>query len=127
MAHGNRGQGLSSYARALYDHGHGSLMLAVAHGALCAASAEDAFYETPDYATARAHFEALREQIAARIDVPEIHRRSTLRRHSLGRGAAEKRYRRWCLQNRLFINPLNDLIVGRQGRCRTSFHADSER
>jgi LA2681-like HEPN len=109
MALGNRGQGLSSYAKALYDHGHGRLMLVVAHDALCAASAEDAFYETPYYASARSHFESLRKQIAASIDIAEIHRKGNLRRHSLGRGAKERRYRKWCLYNRLFINPLNDL------------------
>ncbi len=29
--------------------------------------------------------------------------------HSLGRGERERRYRRWCLDNTLFLNPLNDL------------------
>lgn len=108
MARGNRGGGLSSYAKGLYDHGHAHLMLVTAHDALRSARAKDAFYED-DYTPAKTYFKTNEDHIAAHIPVAKIRRRINLHHHSLGRGAAEKRYRSWCLHNRLFINPLNDL------------------
>jgi len=109
MARGNRGRGLSAYAQSLYDPGHAKLMFVAAYDALLSATAEDAFYETTGYDTARAGFEHLRERIAECLPLDEIRNATDLHRHSLGRSAGEKAYRSWCLAHRLFINPLNDL------------------
>ncbi len=108
MARGNRGYGLSSYARGFYDHGHAHVMLVAAHDALRSARAKSAFYEG-DYSPAKAFFKEQEDQIATQMPVAKFRSSINLNRHSLGRGAAEKRYRTWCLHNRLFINPLNDL------------------
>jgi hypothetical protein len=106
MALGNRGLGLSHYARSLYDSRHMSVMLATAHDVLAAAA--DGVYENPSYAAAKATFQDTRRQIAARFDLEDVHR-IDLQNHSLGDSREEQRYRAWCLQQRLFINPLNDL------------------
>ena len=108
MARGNRGCGLSSYAKGLYDHGHAHVMLVAAHDALRSARARGAFYEG-DYAPAKAFFKSQEDHIAAHVPVAKFRRTINLHHHGLGRGAAEKRYRSWCLRNRLFMNPLNDL------------------
>jgi len=110
MARGNRGYGLSHYARALYDPGHVRFMLTAAYDGFMAAVADDAFYESPDYQTVRAAFSREAQNIAARVDTATIRQHVTSRRHHrLGKSPGEKRYRTWCLHNRLFINPLNDL------------------
>ena len=108
MARGNRGYALSRYAEGLYDRGHARLMLVAAHDGLRSAGARGAFYEE-DYTAAKAFFKAREDHIGALVPVAEIRRRQELQHHSLGRSAAEKRYRSWCLRERLFINPLNDL------------------
>jgi hypothetical protein len=108
MARGNRGYGLSRYATGLYDHGQGHLMFVAAHDGLRSARAKGAYYED-DYSNAEAFFKAQEEHIAAHVPVAKVRRGNSLHHHSLGRGSAEKRYRSWCLRNRLFINPLNDL------------------
>jgi LA2681-like HEPN len=106
MALGNRGLGLSHYARSLFDPGHMRVMLAAAHDALAAAA--DGVYENPSYAPAQAIFEHTRRRIAARVNLEEV-RKIDLQNHSLGASREEERYRAWCLQHRLLINPLNDL------------------
>jgi len=110
MAHGNRGIALSHYARALYDDGHTAFMLAVACDSLKAAIANDAFYEGLGYAPAQEAFRERAKHIAVRMDV-SAPRKLRSKKYSAGRSAAERRYRNWCLHNRLFINPLNDLGV----------------
>lgn len=110
MALGNRGRGLTSYANALYDPGHAIQLRAAAHEAFCAAAANDALYENPNYGPARSEFEALRQKLATHVDVSKAAKLRE-RSFSLGKSASENRYRMWCLQNRLVINPLNDLGV----------------
>ncbi len=109
MARGNHGLGLLSYADVLYDRAQAVFMLVSAHDALESASAADAYYESAGYEPALAVFEKRRQEIASLGDMPAIRRRFNSRHHSLGKSKGEKRYRSWCLRNRLFINPLNDL------------------
>lgn len=108
MARGNRGIALSHYARALYDKGHAAFMLTDAHYSLSGAVAEDAFYEGPGYSPAQEAFREEARQIESRMDV-SAPRQLQRKKYSTGKSAQERRYRKWCLQNRLFINPLNDL------------------
>lgn len=109
MAHGNRGIGLHSYANALYDAGHAGLMQVAAYDSLSAATASAAVYDSVGHEAARAHFEKLREVIARHVDINATRQAIDVDRHSLGETAEERDYRSWCLRERLFINPLNDL------------------
>src|SRR5262249_50897784 len=59
--------------------------------------AQHAFSEEKKTIEERMDVDAMREQIAA------------AKQYGLGKSAEERRYRIWCLRNRLFINPLNDL------------------
>jgi len=108
MARGNRGIAHSHYARVLYDSGQSIFMLAVAHESLTAAVAEDAFYEGPGYAAAQETFRERAAQIESRVNINGSLKLRN-KKYSAGRSAAERRCRNWCLRNRLFINPLNDL------------------
>lgn len=109
MALGNRGIALSGYARSLYDGGHAALLMMMAHDSLGAAIAQEALYDSDGQDTARAEFERQHADIRTHLDVEGIRRAVDLNGHSLGRGAAERAYRRWCLDQRLFLNPLNDI------------------
>jgi tetratricopeptide (TPR) repeat protein len=107
MALGNRGMGLYSYARSVYDHSHALLLLRAAHrdldGALLPANCATI------HASARKQFADAGREIRRLLRSARAAQEIDADAHSLGRSKGEQRYRRWCLQNRLFLNPLNDL------------------
>lgn len=105
MAAGNRGHGLETYARALFDPGHQMLFLKFAHASVKAALGKNALYDGP-YPQARTHFGTVKnriESLAPKLGKIKLHD------HPMGKTKAEQTYRAWCLENRLFLNPLNDL------------------
>lgn len=109
MAQGNRGYGLTCYARALYDDGHQPIFLRHAHAGLRTALASD-----PDEVHGVDHWarDSFSEKLAwlESTLVPEYLSHATqMEEFPLGDSDDEIRYRRWCLRNRLFLNPLNDL------------------
>ncbi|MEJ7776973.1 MAG: LA2681 family HEPN domain-containing protein [Sphingomicrobium sp.] len=108
MALGNRGYGLMTYAQSLYDGGHSAVLMGSAHKSLSAASAPDAVYDSPEGLAYGQQFEAMVDQIAERLPVA-VDCEDLNRDFSLGRSQAERSYRRWALDNRLFLSPLNDL------------------
>ena len=109
MAVGNRGYGLAEYAKALNDLGHKGVFLRFAHQGLSAALLPEAAYEWPGYENAKGVFQRLRDQIDSVVDIEEISCSMELDDHELGSSDEERSYRRWCLYNGLFLNPLNDL------------------
>lgn len=108
MALGNRGCGWFDYARAYYDRYHQPIFLYRAHQSLSAALDKDADWSSAP-ANARGRFEKQREHIERMIDIAHFTETFKLDRFSLGRSAREQSYRRWCLRNVLFLNPVNDL------------------
>ena len=108
MALANRGHGLRHYGQALHDRGHYGLFLLSAHDSFAAASAKDAVFDSPKNFSHRPAFAAAAEQIANSIDLAAA-RSDLCQAFGLGRSRAERTYRSWCLENRLFLNPLNDL------------------
>lgn len=106
-AAGNRGQAFITYARGLEDTGHIAALLAEAHASLRSATATAALHEA-DMARVVPTYEAGLAEIASYIDV-EAARTMIGREFPLGTTAEEIAYRRWCLTERLFINPLNDI------------------
>lgn len=106
MALGNRGYGLERYARALYDDGHKALFARFAHDTLNAALSTKAYYESPAYEGAKAVFVEVRARLAP---VANAASGIDVNNHNIGASEEERQYRHWCLQTRLFLNPLNDL------------------
>ena len=53
-----------------------------------------------------AHFESVKNRIESLV--PNL-RKIKLHDHPMGKTEAERTYRAWCLENWLFLNPLNDL------------------
>src|ERR1051326_7391936 len=105
MAVGNRGCGLKTYAQALSDRGHQRLFLKYAHAGVTSALGKDTFFDAV-YPQALAYFESVKKRIESVVpNLSEI----DLHDHPMGDTEEEQNYRAWCLQNRLFLNPLNDL------------------
>jgi tetratricopeptide (TPR) repeat protein len=102
MTFGNRGNAFRYYSMYHYDHGHQYVFLARARDDLCEA------LKYPGEPGAHDGFRALLTE----FDQRNLTSRLTdfdLSDHSLGRDAPEQAFRKWALQERLFLNPLNDL------------------
>lgn len=103
MARGNRGIGLVNYARVLYDQGHAAVFFKHAHAdlktALLSVLHEDA----------RKAFDEHRMRIESILTPQDTDKDVDWHGFTLGASEEEVQYRRWCLENRLFLNPLNDL------------------
>jgi tetratricopeptide (TPR) repeat protein len=104
MAMGNKGVCLLTYAREHYDPGHQCVFAGVAARLLEAALRQP--LEAPDAAEGFArHLEIAQGRYRGHSCAED----DALNRDSLGDTEDERLFRRWCLDNRLFVNPLNDL------------------
>ncbi len=103
MARGKRGYALTHYAQTLYDRAQAAAFLKCAHAEL-GTSLRLGLYDK-----ARGYFESRLRWIEARISPEELASGLALDDYSEGCTEDESLYRRWCLDARLFLNPLNDL------------------
>jgi tetratricopeptide (TPR) repeat protein len=103
MARGKRGYALTHYAQTLYDRAQASAFLKCAHAEL-GTSLRLGLYDK-----ARGYFESRLRWIEARISPEDLASGLALDDYSEGFSEEEALYRRWCLDARLFLNPLNDL------------------
>jgi len=111
MANGNRGIGLAWYASRLYDPGHSALLAASARSAFGIALANDALIESEGLEPALKMFGAYATSIDRQMDVQAVEDSVMGRHFPLGRSKSERDYRQWCLTERLFLNPLNDICA----------------
>ena len=109
MASGNRGIGLGHYAGVLYDTGHQEVFMVAACMSLAQACEKNAVIDSPNQQEALSQFADHLNAIWSYYDIPKISDKIDLTNHPMGRSKKERRYREWCLNNRLFINPLNDI------------------
>jgi hypothetical protein len=108
IALGNRGIGLAHYGKFLYDERDRALLGFGAYDSYVAAAAKGTLYDSPEGYAHRSTFIENAEQIAKYVDIDRA--REVLEEDfSLGRSKAERAYRTWALQKRLFLNPLNDI------------------
>jgi hypothetical protein len=107
MAHGARGYGLYYYATSVYDEGHKHLILKTAHEDLRDALSS----ESRRVLEGNAHeaFERIKSDIEEYLKTCCLEEDIDVHDFSLGDSEEEISYRRWCLDHRLFLNPLNDL------------------
>lgn len=104
MAIGNRGFGLAYYGKALYDKNQAILFFKYAYNDL-----NDALKLGP-YKEARIAFENCKEGIELFLK-SDTQLQNNVNEFSLGDSEIEISYRKWCLENRLFLNPINDLGI----------------
>ncbi len=103
MALGNRGCGLTTYARSLYDDGHQLLFLKCARRSLQAA------LDSPLHEEARPTFQKAIKAIETIVSKEVLNSEDPRIAPNPKKTDQEIAYRKWCLANRLFLNPLNDL------------------
>ena len=103
MAIGNRAFSFSRYGRTLYDKGHAYTLLKIAHSLLREA------LKLPLEPGASDGFSKELNWIESILKPEFLSTPTDLDNFPLGKSNDEKAYRRWCLDKRLFINPLNDL------------------
>ena len=108
MARGNRGSGLFSYAKTLYDEGHKAVFCLIAYRELTQAIDDVQRYPELGHAAVQEHFLTRRAMIKRGIVPADVEKHYQPHGHALGKSRAEQSYRQWCLRNILFLNPLND-------------------
>lgn len=108
MARGNLGLGLKGYARLLYDRGHAVVIMKAAHDQLLSVAAGEVVWDSHDYQGIRNLMVSEAKDIAEHVDIQAV-QRIELDGFALGRSKVERTYRRWALDNDLFLSPLNDL------------------
>jgi tetratricopeptide (TPR) repeat protein len=105
---GNRGKALIEYGRSHYDHNHSYAIFVSAHDNLKRAVEIGANNEAMNPG-ARMFFQSALDDLEKHIDIEAVRASLRLTGHSVGNSDEEKRYRRWCLANCLFLNSLNEM------------------
>ena len=103
-----RGRNLTAYARLVYDPGHSSLLLAAARSQLDASLQKSALWESGDRDSYESELVNERNEIADELQRRCFDEKFDIDQWSLGRSRKERDFRKWCLHERLFLNPLND-------------------
>lgn len=109
MAWGNRGRALVEYGKYHYDRKLGVVLFVAAHGDLAKAVSLASEHMDLGYPEAAHGFAEWKEYVERGIDIEAAAKQIKLDGHGLGETGEEQSYRRWCLANRLFLDPLNDL------------------
>lgn len=105
MAVGNIGFGLFHYAKSLYDRGHQSVFFKFAYKYLTDS------LQSNIYPEAKQSFSALAQDLEERFDNKQLKDLKGLGDYELGKSKGEQQYRKWCLVNKLFLNPINDVTI----------------
>lgn len=103
MAIGNKGICLFHYGNMLYDVGHKIVFFKFAHSNLKTALSLEL------HPSARSAFKKYAEIIESLLMPDELKEYIDVDNSSLGDTEDEARYRKWVLDSKLFLNPLNDL------------------
>ena len=96
------------YARQLYDDGHIAVLLAHARSLFDAALDKSALWESGDRGLFASTLRTERDGIADALQRNGYDEDFDLNQWALGKTKRGRAYRRWCLRERLFLNPLND-------------------
>jgi len=107
MALGNRGIGFTYYSEILYDDGHKICPRVIFHR--FAYSDLELSLSSKLHEDARKQFNDFKTRIESRYSSDDLKNKIDSNDFSDEISKKEQHYRRWCLANRLFLNPLNDL------------------
>lgn len=100
-----KGDTLRHYIPYLYDDGHQQVVAKLAFDAISRALTLP--LETPEI---EQRLQTTLHDLKSRVPAGFFDEPVTLPATSLGKTKAEAAYRRWCLQRRLFLNPMNDVL-----------------
>ena len=104
----NRAKAMAFYGRSVYDRGHGVWLLSAARSLLDAALHENAFWESGDRELFAPGLSEEGDRIQAYLNEAGLDESFNLNQWELGATQEERKYRQWCLHERLFLNPLNE-------------------
>ncbi|MFA6902717.1 MAG: LA2681 family HEPN domain-containing protein, partial [Gallionellaceae bacterium] len=93
----------------LYDSGHAEVFTAHAHNDLIKAVEHASTHPHLGDSRFIALFSKSAEQIAHHYDIEAVNKAQMPGDWDMGTEPMEREYRRWCLDNVLFLNPLNDI------------------
>lgn len=110
MALGSRGTALKHYGLASADRYDQEILLLFAERSFMATAAPGTLWDADYPSSIRRYFRDRAREIADRLDLEAIARDFDPERGKLGRSRSEQEYRTWCVNRRLFINPLNDIV-----------------
>lgn len=106
MAIGNRGFGLYYYARVVFDSVQQFIFMQYARRDLIiAASSNQVYYE------AKLAFSNIVQHIESAFPIEQLNDFKDYGDFYKNLNEEEKKYREWCAENKLFINPLNDILT----------------
>lgn len=117
MAQANRAYGLRHYGGLLDDDFSRAILLLHAYQGFISASADGAVFDTYHAKTLVQQFAAEARACANYVDLDHVRDLQDRDVPSLGRSKAERAYRQWCLNRRLFLSPLNDLGAHPRAAC----------
>ncbi len=104
-------QGLAFYATQVFDNGNIALLAAAARSLFDAALDKTSFWESDDRDSIASKLQNERDRIADDLRRNGYDESYDCDQWSLGNNEDERAYRRWCLRERLFLNPLNDAYM----------------
>ncbi|MBY6196237.1 LA2681 family HEPN domain-containing protein [Vibrio hangzhouensis] len=110
MAIGNKGIGLYHYGQHLYDHGHSGIFFFHANKELRRFGSEPLLWDSGVDQDANDAFSAYREHTEDILEAIEFDKSFDFEAFPLGDTNEEQDYKEWCLRNKLFLNPLNDVF-----------------
>lgn len=109
MAQANRGYGLKHYSGLLDDDIDRAILLLHAYDGFVSASTSGAVFDAEYPETLGQQFATEAAAFANYVDLDRVRALQEENLPPLGRSKAERNYRQWCLERRLFLNPLNDV------------------
>lgn len=106
MAIGNRGFGLYYYARVIFEPVQQFIFMQYARKDLANAISSNQVYFEAKYA-----FANMIQQIESAYPIDELNDFKNYSDFYKGLNKLEREYKEWCAENKLFINPLNDILT----------------
>ncbi|PMG02046.1 hypothetical protein BCV08_07815 [Vibrio breoganii] len=111
MAVGNKAIGLFHYGQHLYDYGHSGVLFFHANKELSRFGSEPLLWDSGFQQDTLKAFIGYRDFTDGILKKIEFDSSFDFNNFSLGENKIEQDYRKWCLQHKLFINPLNDVLT----------------
>lgn len=104
MAIGNKGYGIFSYARVIFDPNQQFIFFHKAYQYLLASKKADVYDEAWQY------FESISRHIESQYKKDALNQSLFFKDFFKKKSKQEVAYKKWCMENKLFLNPLNDII-----------------
>ncbi|WP_063650849.1 LA2681 family HEPN domain-containing protein [Aliivibrio fischeri] len=111
MAVGNKAIGQVHYGQHLYDYGHSGVFFFHANKDLNRFGNEPLIWDSGVQQDALEAFMSYKDFTEDALERIEFDSKFNFNGFSLGKHQKEQDYRRWCLQHKLFMNPLNDVFT----------------